>query len=544
MGFTIAELVVQIEAHSAGFNAAILDAKKGCDGAAVAMDGVTTASKGVGRSLADLQKDISAGVASYNATAVAAKQVSAEVTSTAAAVDTMARSAKGSRLAAMELGRGLEDVLVTGSPLGAINNINHAIEQMAMQAGLSAGAMFGLSAAVTVAGLALTAVVKHWDDLMEMMGAGIPQPAIGGLEGMEAALRKVEKELGALREKARLTYPELLRIHELEAKRAEMREKVAVEKSVEELVGKPSEETEERGKDFTKAVAETGGPSAFLALQEALTRQVDETGKVASAATGKAGTPEEITKALFAGAKEGSQAARDEIIAALRAAFGSRGSELERNMTKFSPEQRKKARDAEEALKREKDAAKADDDLGRKLNAQGKENQRMSERQAKRSNRLSLGADKELTRQLNEQGRQNERISDQQRHKNRQERDRGDERRMSVYESLEGKGDRFAEQIGRIAGEANKVTFAKGVEGAQQATAYGRQRLEARGLGDLARNTDQRASHSDLAGYARKLQEGAFGDVNKQQLRELQRLVAGVDKLARQGRRPDVPGVN
>lgn len=134
-------------------------------------------------------EEITMGAAGMTKAAYQAKQV-------AAATNAAAKASKGATMATQELGRGFEDFLVTGGSFRSIiNNANQGLANFAMQSGMSAGKLLGLSMGITAAGMALDYLVNHWEDFKRAVGLDTtPDILSNRLTTLREKIKELEKK--------------------------------------------------------------------------------------------------------------------------------------------------------------------------------------------------------------------------------------------------------------------------------------------------------------------------------------------------------------
>jgi hypothetical protein len=238
-----------------------------------------------------------------------------------------------------------------------------------------------LSPVLGIAALAIDQVYRHWDQLMGLMGVGLPQPALTGPELLAANLKKATDEMEALQKKATLAWYEVKRLGELKAEIAGMTKVQEAEKSVESALKTPSDEERERGTGFAKALSESGGKVAYDEFKGALDDQKDAKGLVFNPSTGMMGKPEDVARDMVAAALAGDKIARDAIRSSLQG-----NSAFRKNIGEYSPE--RKASDAalESANRAEEQDRKADSD---RLNKEDEEQRKADELAGREERRVA-----------------------------------------------------------------------------------------------------------------------------------------------------------
>lgn len=221
-----------------------------------------------------------------------------------------AQVARGSRnmgMAVMEGGRALEDLQYGIN--GVVNNIPSLV--------MALGGTAGLTGVISVATVGAYQLYKNWDVLMDSFGVGVPQPALSGLDLLEQKLGKVNERLDELQGKSRLTFPEFQELNNLQREQADLEQKTADRKRLDQFFGAPSDEDQARGKAFGDVVRNELGAENFG--NELVTRlmQRSSNGVVSSNALGIEGSPQEIARQLTLRALSGSIGSRDEIVGLL-----------------------------------------------------------------------------------------------------------------------------------------------------------------------------------------------------------------------------------
>jgi hypothetical protein len=269
----------------------------------------------------------------------------------AGAIDDTSKRSRAGTAAAVEFGRGLEDVLVTGRAYGAINNINQALDGFLLQMRASPALIAGSTFAITALGLALDAVVKNWSGIQEKMGTGIPRPALDGMKDLEATLGRAKKEMAEFADKTRLSFPELVKFRELQDKIAESEELIRKGRQVQGIRDIKSQADQDAARQFREAVERGGGGGTVVdELTEALRNQADERGRVFSTFLNQAGTPRQIAEEMARQAFEGNRQVIGEIRQRITQGFGGRETQFTGAMDAVKAEADQKAN--EEARKR------------------------------------------------------------------------------------------------------------------------------------------------------------------------------------------------
>jgi hypothetical protein len=233
------------------------------------------------------------------------------------------------------------------------------LPQLATAFGMGAG----LAGAVSVAGVAINQLTKHWGDMQAALGLGIPVPALEGMEKLAARTKEVDSRIEELRKKKRLDIVESDELKRLTAEREALKAETENAKNLERITGGRGKEGKARGAAFEAAVAEGGGKFALEALVDALKARADEKGRVGVVGA-EVGTPKQVAEELFRNAASGDKVARDSIVAVL----GGRNAFAE-SIREMSPETaaRREAEDRfeKEGVERAQQAAKAAAEMSR-----------------------------------------------------------------------------------------------------------------------------------------------------------------------------------
>jgi hypothetical protein len=219
----------------------------------------------------------------------------------------------------------------------------------------------GLALGLTLVGTLAVQLTNHWSGLQAVLGLGIPQPALQGPELLAENLKKASKEMDTLREKARLTLAESLRLKELEQSVPELKRQQADAQETAKLLEAPSKATAERGAGFKEAISQVGPDKALADLAAALEKTADETGRVANP-FGGGGTAEEVAKALLLEASRGDEFARGQVTNAVGkdSTFGKAIGEKSPE-GKLTAELNKQGQENEELARKEKEQQDAED---------------------------------------------------------------------------------------------------------------------------------------------------------------------------------------
>lgn len=249
----------------------------------------------------------------------------------------------------LEASRAIEDFSFAGLG-GVVNNVPGVL------AALGIGA--GLTGVVSVAVVGIFQLQKHWDDLLDAFGVGIPQPALSTTEQLAHNIKALGDEMEKLQGKSRLTAAEFVRLQDLRSQIPQLKQQQADIAETTKLLETPSKATTEAASGFKEALSQVGGQRALESLTTALEKTANEAGQVANPFGGQ-GTAEEVARRLILEASRGDIFARGQITRAVgeESAFGQA-------ITGATPESKAAAKEAEQQRR-----------LIDELNKQGLENE-------------------------------------------------------------------------------------------------------------------------------------------------------------------------
>ncbi len=217
-----------------------------------------------------------------------------------------------------QIAQGLEDLQY--GVAGAANNLGAAVQMFGGPAGLVAG--------LTIAGVAVNQLVKHWDGLQAALGMGVPTPALEGPAKLDAELKKAADRMEELQKKTRLTLGELLEFRKVQQQVAEGKAQQEQEKETKAAVGITSANTDQYVQDYQKAVkAAGGGEFVRSTLAAALERGADDKGKVFDTYSNKSVTPQQAAESLMREAAKGDPDAQRRIQETV-AGYSSQGAQI------------------------------------------------------------------------------------------------------------------------------------------------------------------------------------------------------------------------
>lgn len=174
-------------------------------------------------------------------------------------------------------------------------------------------ALAGLAGPISIAAIATYQLWAHWDKLMDLMGTGLPQPALTGPELLAANLKKATTEMEELQKKSRLTWYEVERLNKLRDDVKSMKQEEKNNSKLENMLEGQSEQQKEYAGAFTKALNEAGPKNALDELKHELEGQKDAKGQVFNPVTRSMTTPDKAAGDLIRSAGEGDISSRDEI---------------------------------------------------------------------------------------------------------------------------------------------------------------------------------------------------------------------------------------
>jgi hypothetical protein len=196
--------------------------------------------------------------------------------------------------AALEGSRAMEDLQYGIG--GVLNNIPGLITML--------GGPAGLAAAISLAAVAATQLVKHWDEITTAFKTKNAFPEMtGDVHELEAALAANGKELDALRQKHNLTNDQLARANFLIQERTKLEAEAEVAAATKRIRETKGEEQKGRGEPFQKLVDKVGGAQVLADIQAGVGKKYNITGDAARA----------MAEAILSNAIKGRQAARDEL---------------------------------------------------------------------------------------------------------------------------------------------------------------------------------------------------------------------------------------
>lgn len=257
---------------------------------------------------------------------------------------------------------------------GAMNNLS----QMAIMMG--AGGM--VVAGVTIAGVAINQLVKHWEDLQSVlgMGGGGFKPVIGDLQQLEIELNKVDKRIGELTSKKTIDFVENDELQKLIGEQATLRESQARKKGISAIESTGTAMDAERASGVKEAIATVGGSHFVGQAQEALERS---------------GKTSEEAQRLILDATKGEKYAIDTLIESLNAINSDLADVIASNMPEAIADWERTVAEATEsgqALSKQLDArrnseAKAAKEAERAAEKQATEEKRRREEENDRAKR-------------------------------------------------------------------------------------------------------------------------------------------------------------
>lgn len=213
---------------------------------------------------------------------------------------------------------------------------------------------------ISIAAIATYQLYTHWDQLMDLMGLGLPQPALTGAEALAQGLKKAQDEADELGKKAKLTWYELAKLKSLKVEIADLKKATKDAEELESVLGGRSEREKSVGDGFKKALDESGGQNAVDELSSALGDGADAKGLVFNPVTRTMTEPDKAAKDLTLAATRGDEMARAEIVKVLKP--GSRfAAEIEKN----SPEAKEKQDRADAVADSEQEAFDANLENGK-----------------------------------------------------------------------------------------------------------------------------------------------------------------------------------
>lgn len=226
--------------------------------------------------MSQLQGSMRTAHAAFTQTGNALGLINAGATQAAAG---MGKAAGGSGALArgmMQVGYVMDDLQYGFA--GVVNNISPLVYSFSTAAGASTAMASGIAAATQVLVVAGYQAYTHWDDFMDLLGQGIPTPAIEGVEGLKNELKEVEKVIDALHDKKRLNLIDLKNLEEQENRAKILKEQIKEEKDLEDLAGQTKEE-KARGSAFDDAVKTQGGDKVKELLKGHFAEQAETEGQ-------------------------------------------------------------------------------------------------------------------------------------------------------------------------------------------------------------------------------------------------------------------------
>ncbi len=208
--------------------------------------------------------------------------------------------------------QGMEDMQY--GVAGAMNNLS----QVAMLMG--AGGL--VIAGVTMTGVAINQLVKHWGDLEKAFGQSKGfKPVLDQTAQLTRDLKKLDEEIEALEKKDSWGSIDQEKHGKLKADRKAMAEEQAQRKVVEEVESVPSAADQEAAKAFKATTDKLSGARVADAVREAFEKTADG-GKVMSRLSGKMMTPEDAAREATSMAARGSAPAMKVLADVTGKAFG------------------------------------------------------------------------------------------------------------------------------------------------------------------------------------------------------------------------------
>ena len=269
----------------------------------------------------------------------------------------------GSRLAMAfnAAAQGAEDFQYSVS--GAMNNLS----QVAMLMGANGLVIAG----VTLTGVAINQLVKHWSELQDafgMSGGGF-KPVIGELQQLEMELGKVDQKIKELASKDKLDFVENDELQKLMGQQADLRRKQSLNKGISAIEDTRTAVDAERAGGIKEAIATVGGFQFVNQSKEALERS---------------GKTSEEAQQLILDATKGEAYAIDVLVKSLEAMNSDLADVIASNMPEAVAEWERTVAEATESGQA---LSKQLDERRRSEEKAAKEAERAAERQANEDKR-------------------------------------------------------------------------------------------------------------------------------------------------------------
>ena len=219
----------------------------------------------------------------------------------------------------------------------AVNNVPQIAMGVAGMMGASATAAMAWAGGIGAVTVAIAALARHWDTLMDKFGVGIPTPALEGVEGLKKQLKDTEKTIDDLHKQKRLDLTELMDLEKATAKAKELNAELTRQKELKDLLDTTPKEQRERAAGFEEAIGQSGGGRAVLDLiTTAFERTADAQGKVKDDTTNTFTDAKTAAENLLLEARKGFLGERNRVSQLARSVPG--GEEFSRTITETAPE--------------------------------------------------------------------------------------------------------------------------------------------------------------------------------------------------------------
>jgi len=202
------------------------------------------------------------------------------------------------------------------------------------------------SPAIGVAMIAVDQLYRRWDDIKNLFDQGIPRPVLDQTEELKKKIDEAQKVTEELGKKTRLDLDELTRYKQASEDVKKFNDELKKRDELQRILNQRTEEQQQFGGAFQKAVSASGGQAALDELISAVKGEADSKGNVYNLLTGKVTKAEDYAKDLVREGTAGNKVARDEAASFLAKAYGDK-STFGQNITKFSPEQAERNKAAE-----------------------------------------------------------------------------------------------------------------------------------------------------------------------------------------------------
>ena len=281
--------------------------------------------------LVQLRKDVQSGTISldeFRAKSAMAEQALAIQRATLGAVgDQFALS--GQKL--LQFGQTLDDLQYVGE-MGLRPILNNIMQ---------------FAPSIGIAMIAVDQFYRHWDEIRDLFDKGIPRPVLDQTEELKRKLDEAQKVTEELGKKTRLDLDELTRYKQATEDVKKFNDELKKRDELERILSQKTEDQQQYGGAFQKAISASGGQAALDELISAVKGEADGKGNIYNILSGKVTSAEEYAKDIFREGTSGSKLARDEAATFLSKAYGEQ-STFGKNITKYSPEQAERNRAMED----------------------------------------------------------------------------------------------------------------------------------------------------------------------------------------------------